>query len=145
GVRRSVTARLLSIVARRWSSSRCLLSVCLHGLTHRRKNTVADFIVVEIDPIQPTDKFGPAPGNNQPYAGRLQFYAEIAQRGQPAEIDVTDRNCIDHEPLQVRPSGLDRRKRPLLEVVGIEESQWPIEAKECETRERGRCRMSFNR
>ena len=40
----------LLIFARCCSSSACLLSVGLHGLTQRRKNTLPDFIPVEIDP-----------------------------------------------------------------------------------------------
>jgi hypothetical protein len=42
--------RPLLIFARCCSSSACVLSVGLHGLTQRRKNTLPDFIPVEIDP-----------------------------------------------------------------------------------------------
>jgi hypothetical protein len=45
-----LVARPLLIFARCCSSSACLLSVGLHGLTQRRKNTLPDFIPVEIDP-----------------------------------------------------------------------------------------------
>jgi hypothetical protein len=47
---RKCWARPLLIFSRCCSSSACLLSVGLHGLTQRRKNTLPDFIPVEIDP-----------------------------------------------------------------------------------------------